>query len=63
MADDPLRDQNDEDDALDETVADVDLDESLDQVDPTAAATPEPDEDLGEFDPEAGRSRIGGRAT
>jgi len=49
-----------DDDGLEETVADVELDESLDQIEPEAVPQAL-DADLGEFDPEAGQSRIGGR--
>lgn len=48
-----------EDDGLEETVADVELDESLDRVeDEAAAAAVIVDDELGEYDPEAGQSRI-----
>lgn len=50
-----------DDTALDETVADVELEESLDHVEPESEAIDE--SDLVGFDPEAGQSRIGGRST
>ena len=51
-----------DDTALDETVADVELDESLDQVEPETEETVDEIDMLG-FDPEAGQTRIGGRST
>ena len=50
-----------DDTALDETVADVELEESLDHVEPESEGIDE--DDLVGFDPEAGQSRIGGRST
>ncbi|USN99170.1 MAG: hypothetical protein H6810_00370 [Phycisphaeraceae bacterium] len=53
----------DDEGALDETVADVELEESLDQVEPAKQPVDVLDRDLGGFDPEAGRQRVGGRIT
>lgn len=58
-----VHDHDDDPDALEDTVADVDLDESLDHVDSIAEQAPEDEEELGGFDPEAGRTRIGGRVS
>ena len=63
MAFEPLGDHIEEDDGLEETVVDVGLDESLDSVEVDHDQPAEVDDELGEFDPEAGRSRIGGRTT
>lgn len=63
---DPFYDTPDDPDALEETVADVELDEVLDRVEPEAGPTHPrgaEEEDLGGFDPEAGQTRIGGRTT
>lgn len=64
---DPFYDTPDDPDALEETVADVELEEVLDRVEPETGPTPAKahaeEEDLGGFDPEAGQTRIGGRTT
>jgi len=60
MTSGPFHNPDTDSDALDDTVADVELEESLDQVEP-GQASPAPvvlDEELGDYDPEAGQSRI-----
>lgn len=60
-----MRDERDDipmdDDGLEDTVADVELDELLDSVETVAEPDDLGDEALGEYDPERGQSRIGGR--
>jgi hypothetical protein len=61
-----MRDERDDipmdDDGLEDTVADVELDELLDSVEAVAEVEELGDEELGEYDPERGQSRIGGRS-
>lgn len=52
-----------EDDGLEETVADVELDESLDRVEDAEAEAVVVDDELGEYDPEAGQSRIADKSS